>query len=170
MATPPKIPGAGAFLEKDSGTPAPPAPRLVATAARLLVVAACVQLVASIVAVIYSVSAERLASIKASQATMTGNVPSLEALRNMGVLTVVLAGLATVCAYLLFAWFLRKGRSWARVAVGVLAALTCVQLVGITLPLGLTTVAQLILGGAALALCYLPEPNKFFADMKALRA
>lgn len=170
MATPPKFPGAGAFLDKNSGNPAPPAPRLVATAARLLAVAACVQVLASTVAVIYAVSPERLASIEASRATMAGNVPSLEALRNMGIITVVLAGLATVCAYLLFAWFLRKGRSWARVAVGVLAALTCVQLVGITFPLGLTTVAQLFLGGVALALCYLPEPSEFFAGMKAARA
>lgn len=169
MATPPKIPGLGAFVDKSSGTAKRPAPRPVTLAALLLIVAACVQVVASIVAVVYALSPERLVDLQANLDVMTGTIPSLESARNTGVITVVMAGIATVCAYLLFAWFLHKGRSWARMAVGVLAALTCVQLVGITFPLGLTTVAQLVLGGLALALCYLPESNKFFAEMKAAR-
>lgn len=170
MATPPKIPGLGAFVDKSSGATKPQVPRPVSLAALLLMVAACVQVVASIVAVVYALSPERLVDLQANLDAMTGTVPSLESARNSGVITVIMAGMATVCAYLLFAWFLTKGRSWARVAVGVLAALTCVQLVGITFPLGLTTVAQLILGGLAVALCYLPEPNKFFAEMKAARS
>lgn len=170
MATPPKIPGLGAFVDKNSGTTKRPAPPLVTLAARLLILAACVQVIASIVAVIYALSPERVADIETNLDAMTGNVPSLEGARNMGVITVVMAGIATVCAYVLFAWFLHNGRSWARVGVGVLAALTCVQLIGITFPLGLTTVAQLVLGGLATALCYLPEPNKYFADMKAARS
>ncbi len=169
MATPPKIPGLDAFIDKNPGTPMPPRPRLVGIAAGLLVLAACVQVIASIMAVIHAASKERAAMLEEQRQAMAGKVPSLESLQNMGVLTVVLAGIATVSAYLLFAFFLNKGRSWARTATGVLAALTCVQLVGITFPLGYTTVAQLALGGLAFGLCHLPEPSNFLADIKARR-
>jgi len=167
MATPPKIPGLGAFVDKNAGTPRPPAPRPVAAAAWLMVLGACAQLVASVIAIAYAASPERLDKIQASLDTMTGTVPSLEAARNTGIITVVFAGIGTVCAYLLFAWFLRKGRSWARIAVGVLVVLTCVQLVGISFPLGITTVAQIVVGALALALCYLPESSRYFAEVKA---
>ncbi len=169
MASAPKIPGLDAFMDNSPGTRKPPTPRTVSTAALLLIVAACVQVVASVVAVIHAASPERAALLEEQRAAMTGKVPSLESLQNMGVITVVLAGIATVCAYVLFAFFLNKGRSWARVAVGVLAALTCVQLVGIAFPIGYTTVAQLALGALAFGLCYLPESSKFFAIIKSSR-
>ncbi len=169
MATPPKIPGLGAFVDKNAGTPRPPAPRSVAAAAWLMVLGACAQLVASVIAVAYAASPERLDKIQASLDTMTGTVPSLEAARNTGIITVVFAGIGTICAYLLFAWFLRKGKSWARAAVGVLVALTCVQLVGISYPLGITTVVQLVLGVLAFALSYLPASNRYFAAIKSGR-
>lgn len=169
MATPPKIPGMGAFTDKNTGTPRPAAPRPVMVAASLLVVAAVVQIVASVMAVAYAMSPDRLVSIQAQIDTMSGSAPSVESMRNMGVITVVLAGVATVCAYLLFAFFLHKGRSWARVAVGMLVVLTLTQLVGFTLPQGLTTAAQIVLGGIAVGLCYLPAPNNYFAAVKAAR-
>lgn len=169
MASAPKIPGLDAFMDNSPGTPKPPTPRTVSTAALFMIVAACVQAVASVVAIIHAASPERAAFLEEQRAAMTGKVPSLESLQNMGVITVVLAGIATVCAYLLFAFFLTKGRSWARVAVGVLVALTLVQLVGITFPVGYTTVAQLVLGAFAFALCYLPESSKFFATVKGAK-
>lgn len=169
MDTPPKVPGLGAFLEKKNGTPKPPTPPLVSAAARLLYVAAAVQVIASVVAVIYAASPERMDAIQLQIAAMTGNVPSLAMLRNMGILTVVISGIATTAAYVLFGLFLRKGRSWARVAAGVLVLLTVIQLLGIALPEGLTTVVQLVLGGIAVGLCYLPGPNHFFATVKAAR-
>ncbi|WP_343318351.1 hypothetical protein AAFM46_13530 [Arthrobacter sp. TMP15] len=170
MTNPPKIPGLGAFIEKSAGASKPAAPHLVVTAARLLLAAAAVQIIASVMAVMYAASPERLVAIQAQIDAMSGAVPSLEATRNMGVITVVLAGIATVSAYVLFAFFLRKGRTWARVAAGVLAVLTLTQLVGFTMPQGLTTVAQIILGGLAVGLCYLPEANKYFAVAKAARS
>lgn len=169
MATPPKIPGLDAFLENKSGTPKPPTPQVVKAAAWMLAFAACVQVFAAIVAVGHALTPERRAVLEAQRETMSANAPSLDALQNIGVLTIVLAGIATVCAYLLFAYFLTKGRSWARVALGFLAALTCVQLVGIVFPLGYTTVVQLALLGLALVLCYLPVSNKFIVQAKAAR-
>lgn len=169
MATPPKIPGLGAFVDKDSGAPQPVTPQWVVVASRLLVLAAAVQVIASVMAGIYAASPERLVAIQAQIDSMTGTVPSAESMRNMGVITVVMAGLATVCAYLLFAFFLHKGRSWARMATGILVVLTLTQLVGISFPTGLTTVAQIVLGGLAVGMCYLPEPNNFFAAVKTAR-
>lgn len=169
MAAVPKIPGSGAFTEKNPGTPRPPTPRMVGAAALLMVVAACVQLAASVLAVVHAASPERATLLEEQRAAMTGKVPSVESMQNMGIITVVLAGIATVCVYLLFAFFLNKGRPWARAAVGVLVALTCVQLVGIVFPLGYTTIAQLALGALAFGLCYLPDSARFFAAVKAAR-
>lgn len=169
MANPPKIPGLGADVDKGPGSPESAAPRPVAIAAALMVLAACVQAIASIMAVAYAAAPARMAALEAQRASMGGKVPSLESLRNMGIITVVLAGIATVCAYLLFAYFLNKGRSWARIAVAVLVVLTFVQLVGISFPAGYTTVAQIALGAVALGLCCLPDANRFFARVKAAR-
>ncbi|MDD0859092.1 hypothetical protein NHF46_17830 [Arthrobacter alpinus] len=118
MATPPKFPGRGAFLDDKSGTPRPVTPPFVTVAACLLGVAALMQVIATISALVYSVSAERRAALEAQIATMTGTAPSLNSLQNMGVLTVVMAGLVTVGAYVLFGVYLRKGRSWARLGAG----------------------------------------------------
>lgn len=170
MATPPKIPGLGVFVEKNTGTPKPTAPALIVVASWLLVLAAAVQLVASIIAVTYAASPSRLAEIQAQLDTMTGNVPSLELMRNIGVLSVVLAGIGTVCAYLLFAFFLHKGRPWARTATSVLVVLTLLQLLGISFPTGWTTVAQIVCGALAVGLCYLSSPKQYFADMKETRS
>lgn len=166
MATPPKIPGMGVFVDKNPGESRPATPAQVVAAARLMVVAAVVQLFASIVAIVYAASPDRLTAIQAQVDAMSGNVPSVESVRNMGVITVVVAGLATVCAYLLFAFVMHRGRSWARVATGVLVALTLVQLVGISFPVGWTTVAQLCLGAVAVGLCYMPQSNNYFATIK----
>ncbi|WP_218713126.1 hypothetical protein [Arthrobacter sp. BF1] len=170
MATPPKFPGRGALLDDKSGTPRPVTPSFVTVAASLLGGAALMQVIATISALVYSVSAERRAALEEQIATMTGNAPSLNSLQNMGVLTVVMAGLVTVGAYVLFGVYLRKGRSWARLGAGVLVALTVIQLVGVSYPEGFTTLAQVILGALAVALCYLPEPSKFFAAVKASRS
>ncbi|SEF02526.1 hypothetical protein SAMN04489740_3829 [Arthrobacter alpinus] len=169
MATPPHIPGLGAFLDKDSSTPRPAAPRPVTVAVWLLVLAAAAQIVASVMGIIHAVSPERAQVLQAQLAADPASTLSLEAMRNMGVITVVLAALATVSAYVLFAFFLHKGRMWARTATSVLVVLTLSQLVGIVFPGGFTTIAQLVLGSLAIALCYMPASKTFFADMKAYR-
>ncbi|MEO6530921.1 MAG: hypothetical protein ABI563_09350 [Specibacter sp.] len=170
MASSPKIPGLGAFLDKNPGAPKPETPGLVKAAARLLGLCAAVQIVASIFALIYASSPERLASIQKQIDAMSGEVPSLELMRNMGILTVIMAGVVTVGAYLFISYFLLRGRSWARVTAAVLVVLTLIQLVGISFPAGLTTVAQLVLGGMAVGLCYLPVSSKFFDAVKAARS
>lgn len=172
MATPPHIPGLGAFADKDkdSATPKPAAPRPIITAAWLLVLAAAAQVVASVLGIIHAVSPERALVLQAQLDAGGDSTLSLEAMRNMGVITVVLAALATVSAYVLFAFFLRKGRTWARTATTVLAVLTLSQLVGIAFPGGYTTISQLVLGALAIGLCYLPASTKYFEDMKAFRS
>ncbi|MHA7268362.1 hypothetical protein [Arthrobacter sp. HLT1-20] len=169
MATPPKIPGLGAFVDKNPGAPMPETSGLVKAAARLLGLCAAVQIVASIFGLIYASSPERLAAIQAQIDAMSGDVPSLELLRNMGLLTVIMAGVVTVGAYLFIAFFLLQGRSWARSTAAVLVALTLIQLLGISFPGGLATVAQLVLGGVAVGLCYLPASTRYFAAAKAAR-
>ena len=170
MDTPPRVPGLGAFLDKNTGTPKPPTPQLVTVASRLLFLAAVVQVIASVIAVVYAASPERLDAIQLQIDAMTGTAPSLAMMRNLGILTVVISGIATATAYVLFAFFLAKGRSWARVAASVLVLLTVMQLLGIALPEGLTTVAQIVLGAVAVGLSYLPGPNHFFAAVKGARS
>ncbi|MHA7306798.1 hypothetical protein ACX80E_16395 [Arthrobacter sp. TMN-49] len=170
MATSPKIPGLGAFMDKNPGTPKPETPGSVTAAARLLALCAVVQVVASIFGLIYASSPERLSTIQEQIDAMSGEVPSLELLRNMGILTVIMAGVVTAGAYLFISYFLLRGRSWARTLGAVLVVLTLIQLVGISFPEGLTTVAQLLVGGVAVGLCYLPASNKYFADVKAARS
>jgi hypothetical protein len=176
MATPPHIPGLGAFFEKDkdkdkdSASPKPAAPRPIITAAWLLVLAAAAQVVASVLGIIHAVSPERAASLRAQLDAGGDSTLSLEAMRNMGVITVVLAALATVSAYVLFAFFIHKGRTWARTATTVLVVLTLSQLVGIAFPGGYTTISQLVLGTLTIGLCYLPASTRYFADMKAFRS
>lgn len=149
---------------------APKAPKSVGVAALLLVLTSLAQAVASVVAIIHAVSPERTVALQAQVDAMTGSAPSVDSLRNMGVITVVLAGLATMAAYLLFAFFIRRGRTWARAGALVLVVLTLVQLLGITFPLGLTTVAQLSLGAVAVALCYSPAATRYFQAVKAARS
>lgn len=169
MATSPKIPGMGAFVDKNPGASMPETPGLVKAAARLLGLCAVVQIVASIFGLIYASSPERLAAIQAQIDVMSGDVPSLELMRNMGLLTVIMAGVVTVGAYLFISFFLLRGRSWARSTAAVLMALTLIQLVGISFPAGVATVAQLVLGGVAVGLCYLPASTRYFAAAKAAR-
>lgn len=170
MATPPKIPGLGIFLDDKSGTPRPATPRFVTAAAWLLGLAAVMQLIGSIVALVHTASPERRPALEEQIAGMSGKVPSLELLQNISVMTVVIAGLVTLGAYVLFSFYLLKGRSWARMGAGVLVALTIMQLVGVSYPEGFTSLAQVVFGVLAVALCYLPESSKFFATVKASRA
>lgn len=170
MATAPKIPGLSAFADHKSGAPRPATPRFVTAAAWFLCLAAVMQLIASVFAIIHSVSPERRAVLEAQHAAMTGNTPSLEALQNIDVITVVLSALVTAGAYALFSIFLVKGRSWARLGAGILVALTFIQLVGVSYPEGFTTLAQIVCGVLAIALCYLPESSKFFATVKSSRS
>ena len=170
MATPPKIPGRSAFTTPKSGTPRPPTPRFVTAAAWFLCLAAVMQLIASIFAIVHSVSPERLAVLEAQHAAMPDNAPSLEALQNIDVMTIVLSALVTVGAYALFSIYLVKGKSWARLGAGILVALTLIQLVGVSYPEGFTTLIQVACGVLAVALCYLPESSKFFATVKASRS
>ncbi|MET4003101.1 MULTISPECIES: hypothetical protein [Arthrobacter] len=170
MATPPKIPGLNAFRQDKPGTRRPVTPRLVTAAARLLWLAAIMQIVASVFALIHAASPDRRAALEEQIAAMAGKTPSIEAYQNMGVLTVVLAGLVTAGAYVFFSFYLTRGRTWARSASGVLVALTLIQLVGVSYPEGFTTLAQVVLGGVAVSLCYLPESSRFFAQVKASRS
>lgn len=167
MATSPQLPSPGAIENKNHNAACLAAPRSVKAAAILLAVAGAVQVLASVIAVIYALSPERLTVIREQIDALSGSVSSLESVRNMGVITVVLAGLGTLAAYVLLAFFICKGRAWARTGAAVLIALTLVQLLGISYPLGLTTVAQLCLGGVAVALCYFPAGTRYFAATKA---
>ncbi|MHA7177992.1 hypothetical protein ACX80D_15205 [Arthrobacter sp. Sr24] len=170
MATPPKIPGLGAFTDHKSGPPIPATPRFVTAAAWFLCLAAVMQLLASVFAIMHAVSPERRAVLEAQHATMAENGPSLEALQNIDVLTVVLSALVTAGAYALFSFYLVKGKSWARMGAGILVALTLIQLVGVSYPEGFSTLAQVICGVLAIALCYLPDSSKFFAAVKSPRS
>ncbi len=163
MAASPQPPGPDAVDNKHGEGARPAPPRSVKVAAILLMGAGAVQVLASVIAVMYAVSPKRLAVIQEQINAMSGSVPSLESVRNMGVLTVVLAGLGTVAAYVLFALFICRARAWARMGSAVLVALTLVQLLGISYPVGLTTVAQICLGGVAVALCYFPPGTAYFA-------
>lgn len=151
------------------GATAPAVPGSIITAACFLVLGAAAQVMASILGWIHALSPERAVALQRQLDTGDSTL-SLEGLRNAGVITVVLAGICTVLAYLLFAFFMTKGRSWARTATAVLFVLTLSQLVGIVFPGGYTTIVQIIAGAAAVVLSRRPASKQYFDTMKAIRA
>ena len=169
MATSPKIPGLGAFVDKNPGAPKPETPGLVKSAARLLGLCAVVQVVASIFALIYASSPERLAAIEQQIDAMSGEVPSLELMRNMGMLTVIMAGVVTVGAYLFISYFLLRGRSWARANGCRPGGADLDSVGGHQFPGRPGNRGAACLGGVAVGLCYLPASNRYFDAVKAAR-
>ena len=76
--------------------------------------------------------------------------------------TVIGTAVVSVIAYVVLAIFVKKGMGWARIVAAVLAVLSLGQFVGLTMPGGIATTLQILLGLAAVALCFTGAGAAFF--------
>ncbi|ALE92912.1 hypothetical protein AOC05_12400 [Arthrobacter alpinus] len=167
----PNLPGSSNSVRSSfrNGPESPPHPRLVSIAVVLLWATALMQTLASVIATVYATSDARRESLLAQLAASGKPASKLEMMVSTSVVTVVVACIVTVGAYLVIAHFVGQGRSWARTLGAALALLTLVQLVGLQYPTGYPTLAQTVFGALAMLLCYLPGPNAYFAAVKESR-
>lgn len=167
----PKFPVSGKSLRGSfrNGPESPPRPRLVGVAMVLMWATALMQALASVIATVYATSSARKEILLAQLAANGSPASQLDMMVSTSVVTVVVAGIVTVGAYLMIAHFVGQGRAWARTLGAALALLTLVQLVGLQYPTGYPTLAQTAFSAVAMILCYLPGPSRYFAAVKESR-
>jgi hypothetical protein len=147
-------PSQAALPGKDRG----PAPRNVVIAYWLLIAAGVLNLLDTILR-----SGDPLADLPPQQLEQLENSGmTAESLTGVLTATVIVAALVSTAIYILLAIMIRKGKNWARITATVLAGLS---LLGI-LAGGLGSLIVL-LGVAAVVLCYLKPSNEYFAPRTA---
>jgi hypothetical protein len=135
-----------------------PAPRNVVIAYWLLIAAGALNLLDSILR-----SSDPTAGIPPEQLEqLEGSGVTAESLTGVLTATVIVVALVSAAIYILLAFMIRKGKNWARITATVLAVLS---LFGI-LAGGLHALVVL-LGVAAVVLCYLKPSNEYFAPRPA---
>lgn len=86
----------------------------------------------------------------------------LDTVMTISLVTVILTAVVSVIAYVVLAIFVKKGMGWARIVAAVLAVISLGQFVGMTMPGGIATTLQILLGLAAVALCFTGPGAAFF--------
>lgn len=86
----------------------------------------------------------------------------LDTIMAISMATVIGTAVVSVIAYVVLAIFVKKGMGWARIVAAVLAVLSLGQFVGMTMPGGIATTLQILLGLAAVALCFTGAGAAFF--------
>ncbi len=136
------------------GTSKGPAPRNVVIAYWLLIAAGALNLLDNILR-----SSDPFRGIPPEQVEqLEGSGMTAESLAGALTATIIVIALVATAIYVLLAIMIRKGKNWARITATVLAGLS---LLGI-LAGGLGSLAVL-LGLAAVVLCYLKPSNEYFA-------
>lgn len=152
-----------------SGTAAPVAPAQIGWAAKLLLAAAALQVIVT------SLSINNISS-EAYRTQLRAEILSLGAGGNVAMLvdgailfavvTAVAVGILSILMYITIATFLGKGAIWARLLGGILAIIAIYQASTVALPSGLVAMVQVLLGLAAIALCYIKPGSAFFREMQ----
>jgi hypothetical protein len=88
---------------------------------------------------------------------------SLNSLIGLSVGAAVVGGILFLAAYVLFAFFMRRGANWARI---VLLIVTVLSIFSVTSEYGLGAV-RLVLGAIATVLIFLRPANEYFRGVKA---
>lgn len=106
-----------------------------------------------------------------------GNNPQIQQLEQTeaaavttGVTIAAVLFLVFAALRVLFAWFMYKGRNWARIVLTILAALS---IIGVLLSLGTATILEwvtMLLVLVALVLMWVPQSNAYFAASRRPRA
>ncbi|MHA7176669.1 hypothetical protein ACX80D_08440 [Arthrobacter sp. Sr24] len=150
----------------------PVAPPLMDTIFLMLMGAAVAQIIAAVLGVLHASSdAYRQESITQLEATGVKDITP-EMLEVMSVATVgttILVAVAAVILYVVIGLFLKKGMGWARLAGTGLALISFSRYVGVSSPGDLATVLQIVLGVAAIALCFMGPAAEFFKEKKTYK-
>lgn len=80
--------------------------------------------------------------------------------------TSIVVAVVAVIAYVVIGLFIKMGMGWARIVGVVLAVLSLGQLVSFTLPGGIAVILQVLLGVAAMVLCFTGPAAAFFTERK----
>ncbi|MHA7269788.1 hypothetical protein [Arthrobacter sp. HLT1-20] len=145
--------------------PAPTAPPIMNTIFFMLLGAAALHVVATIFGVIKVFSSSFRTQVE--QQLRSQNIPGLtpemiDTTIMFALTTSIVIGVAAVVAYVVIGLFLKQGRGWARMVGGVLAIVSLTQLNGLSLPSGIATILQVLLGMAAMVLCFTGPAGAFF--------
>jgi hypothetical protein len=158
--TPPGYPTNGST---GSSGPRLAPPKRVNTAFWLYIAAAALSLVSLIVSLM-TTDASRAALQEQLERQGTAVDPAtLDAAIGAGVVISVVFGLLYLAAYVLFAFFLRRGANWARI---VLVIITALSLFDVLSGFGVGAV-RVLLGVVATVLVFTGESNEYFRSAKA---
>jgi hypothetical protein len=80
--------------------------------------------------------------------------------------TAIVMAVVAVILYVLIGLFLKKGMGWARIVGAVLAVVSLSQLMNLTMPGGIATILQILLGIGAMVLCFTGPGGAYFAAKK----
>jgi K+-sensing histidine kinase KdpD len=154
------LPEHPAYDASPSGSTAPAAPKQVTTAFWLYILSAVISLVALIVgiAALGSVTERQLA---AQGTPLSGS--ALSAAIAAGIAIAVVTGILYIAAYVLFAFFMRRGANWARIVLLIISAISVLGIFGGN---GLSA-ARAVLAIIATVLIFLKPASDYFAEVKA---
>ncbi|POH59844.1 hypothetical protein [Arthrobacter glacialis] len=148
---------------------APTAPPIMNTIFFMLLGAAVLHIVATILGImnVTSDSFRNQVEQQLSGQNMPETTPEIVDATIMFTLVTSLAiGVVGVIVYVVIGLFIKKGMGWARIVGLVLAALSLGQLVGMTMPGGIAVILQVLLGIAAMVLCFTGPAAAFFTAKK----
>ncbi len=162
-------PAPGPESGQPAGTKSPEAPQQIGWAAKLLLAAAVLQFAATIFSVLNIASAGYLAQVRAEIATLGlgGDIESLiDGSIVFATITAIALGIISILLYILIARYITLGATWARLVAGILAIMSLYQLTVLVMPGGIATVLQVLLGIAAVVLCYIKPGSTYFREMQ----
>ena len=149
---------------------APVAPPVMSTIFWLLMGAAVAQIIAAIFGVLHASSdSNREDAIQqlAAQNVKDVDADMLEMMSVATVGTITVMAVAAVLLYVLIGLFLKKGMGWARLAGTGLALISFSRYMGVNTPGGMATLLQIVLGVAAIVLCFMGPAAMFFKEKRA---
>lgn len=141
-------------------------PRQVNTAFWLYIVAAVISVIALIVTAATAAGSKDTIKQQFADRGQTVSDSTLDALVSAGVIAGVVIGILFLAAFVLFAFFMRRGANWARI---VLLVLTVLSIFSVTSGYGLGAV-RVIASVIATILIFLKPANEYFRAVKASKS
>lgn len=143
---------------------APVAPPVMNIVFWLMIAAGLMSVVSAVFGVMNANSDTVRAQVEAELAKQGAPVTPemLDTVMAFSLATVIGTAVVSVIAYVVLAIFVKKGMGWARIVAAVLAVLSLGQFIGLAMPGGIATTLQILLGLAAVALCFTGAGAAFF--------
>lgn len=83
--------------------------------------------------------------------------------------TLIVMAVVAVILYVLIGLFIKMGMGWARIVGVVLAVVSLYMLWGMTMPGGIATILQILLGIGAMVLCFTGPAAVYFKEKKSFK-